>query len=239
MPVSAAKAAANRLNAQKSTGPRTAEGKAAASRNAVTHGIFCKDLLVGDEDPAKLEAFQHGVCQRMKPRDAVEAQVVEQYLHCAWRLKRLRRTELWLYQDKVQVLKQQMGPQAGTDQRPPADQVVFRALQKNPDSLEKLARYEHRMFSTMLRCMKELRLLQQEEIEDTEEVENEAIASSDLSVQSEATEACAESKPKPEPALPKVLEMPITSKAARMIAAVDSALKQSVQVQQISTPLSR
>ncbi|MBI5265909.1 MAG: hypothetical protein HY851_01635 [candidate division Zixibacteria bacterium] len=33
---------ANRLNAQKSTGPVTDDGKAASSRNAVTHGFFSK-----------------------------------------------------------------------------------------------------------------------------------------------------------------------------------------------------
>jgi len=31
---------ANRQNAQKSTGPKTDEGKAAVSQNAVKHGIF-------------------------------------------------------------------------------------------------------------------------------------------------------------------------------------------------------
>ena len=34
---------ANRKNALKSTGPRTPEGKAAISRNALKHGIFARD----------------------------------------------------------------------------------------------------------------------------------------------------------------------------------------------------
>jgi hypothetical protein len=33
---------ANRKNAQKSTGPKTAEGKAAVSQNAVKHGLFTR-----------------------------------------------------------------------------------------------------------------------------------------------------------------------------------------------------
>src|SRR5687767_8797500 len=44
--ISRKKLAANRRNARQSTGPRTDEGKAVSSRNAVTHAIFCRDLLV-------------------------------------------------------------------------------------------------------------------------------------------------------------------------------------------------
>ena len=38
-PASAARVAANRRNAQLSTGPRTAEGKARSRRNALKHGL--------------------------------------------------------------------------------------------------------------------------------------------------------------------------------------------------------
>ena len=37
---------ANRRNAQLSTGPKTTNGKARASRNALTHGLFATDLLL-------------------------------------------------------------------------------------------------------------------------------------------------------------------------------------------------
>ena len=46
-----AQVAANRLNARKSTGPRTAEGKTKAAQNAVKHGFrAARDVIVG-EDP--------------------------------------------------------------------------------------------------------------------------------------------------------------------------------------------
>jgi hypothetical protein len=41
--ISAKQYEANRKNAKKSTGPRTPEGKAASSKNALKHGIFAKD----------------------------------------------------------------------------------------------------------------------------------------------------------------------------------------------------
>lgn len=43
--ISERKLLANRANAKKSTGPRTERGKACSSRNAVTHGLFCKKGL--------------------------------------------------------------------------------------------------------------------------------------------------------------------------------------------------
>ena len=44
---------ANRRNSQKSTGPRTQEGKRAVSQNAVTHGLFAREAVIKCEDPAE------------------------------------------------------------------------------------------------------------------------------------------------------------------------------------------
>ena len=43
---SAAQTIANRLNAQKSTGPRTPEGKAVVSQNAVKHGLLAEQVVL-------------------------------------------------------------------------------------------------------------------------------------------------------------------------------------------------
>ena len=37
---------ANRANAQKSTGPRTAEGKATVAQNAVKHGLRAEQMVI-------------------------------------------------------------------------------------------------------------------------------------------------------------------------------------------------
>jgi len=41
---------ANRENAEKSTGPKTAEGKAASSKNATRHGFYSKEFQVREEE---------------------------------------------------------------------------------------------------------------------------------------------------------------------------------------------
>ncbi len=43
---------ANRLNAQKSTGPKTPQGRAAVRLNVAKHGILSKDSLLPGEDEA-------------------------------------------------------------------------------------------------------------------------------------------------------------------------------------------
>ena len=48
---------ANRRNAQHSTGPRTAEGKAASSMNALKSGIDAESSVIPGEDPADLAAI--------------------------------------------------------------------------------------------------------------------------------------------------------------------------------------
>ncbi len=51
-----AQLAANRRNAQKSTGPRTAEGKAVVAQNAVQHGLLAREgVLRGEDDQARKE----------------------------------------------------------------------------------------------------------------------------------------------------------------------------------------
>jgi len=55
---------ANRLNALKSTGPRTAEGKAATRLNALQHGIFAEMPTVIGEDTAAYETLRDSYLAR-------------------------------------------------------------------------------------------------------------------------------------------------------------------------------
>jgi hypothetical protein len=48
--ISEKKLQANRRNAQKSTGPKTPEGKARSSRNAIKHGLLAQQILIDDDD---------------------------------------------------------------------------------------------------------------------------------------------------------------------------------------------
>jgi len=90
--------AANRMNAQKSTGPRTTEGKAASRYNALKHGIFATTQIMFDEkaeDLAELAAEYH---EHHSPADPDARFLVDTLIANEWRLRRLRRVEAELWQ---------------------------------------------------------------------------------------------------------------------------------------------
>jgi len=70
---------ANRQNAQHSTGPKTAEGKAKSSKNAVKHGIFVKQILqgAGDEEVAEMELLVQEIRDCYQPVGKLEEMLVE------------------------------------------------------------------------------------------------------------------------------------------------------------------
>ncbi len=82
-------AAANRANALKSTGPVTANGKAAVSLNAVRHGLLSAKLFLDDEDPADFDALQCDLQRSLNPFGALELALVERIAITMWRQRRL------------------------------------------------------------------------------------------------------------------------------------------------------
>ena len=83
---------ANRQNAQKSTGPKTAEGKAAVSKNAVKHGLFI-DLLIRGENEAYYEVFYNEMLANLAPVGSVETMLAERIISLWWRLRRVERMQ--------------------------------------------------------------------------------------------------------------------------------------------------
>jgi hypothetical protein len=94
---SEAQVAANRRNAEKSTGPKTARGKAAAARSALSHGLTAERVICFDETEADFAAFAEGLRAALDPADPVEVQLAERIALCAWRLRRAYRVEAELF----------------------------------------------------------------------------------------------------------------------------------------------
>jgi len=95
--VTAAKAAANKLNAKKSTGPKFAQGKRFASQNSIRHGILTRDLLLprslSGESADDLEQLRKELIASYGAVGSSELAQVEIEVSSMWRLRRLYRAE--------------------------------------------------------------------------------------------------------------------------------------------------
>ena len=90
---------ANRLNSQKSTGPRSAEGKTASSMNALKSGIDAQSNIIRGENAAGLEALTKLYYQECQPSTALEQFYVDILIRNDWQLRRMERVdaEYWEY----------------------------------------------------------------------------------------------------------------------------------------------
>jgi hypothetical protein len=93
-PVSERKREANRQNAQKSTGPKTAAGKEHSSRNAFTYGLWSgRNTQLYDEDHDKFLQTCEDLRKQYEPVGPLEEFAVEQIAQMQRRMGRVWRFE--------------------------------------------------------------------------------------------------------------------------------------------------
>jgi hypothetical protein len=78
---------ANRLNAQKSTGPRTSQGKAVASQNSIKHGLSAESDVITSESEADFDLYRRQILDELSPVTPVESVLAERIVTLSWRLK--------------------------------------------------------------------------------------------------------------------------------------------------------
>jgi hypothetical protein len=81
----------NRANAQRSTGPRTAAGKARSRFNALKHGLDAKEEILPGEDAEARAELSDAYREEHGPNGPTESYVVETLAHKDWERKRLLR----------------------------------------------------------------------------------------------------------------------------------------------------
>ncbi|MFN7924829.1 MAG: hypothetical protein U0Q16_32295 [Bryobacteraceae bacterium] len=128
----AAQNEANRANAQKSTGPRSAEGKSRSSQNAKTHGLFTATFAVAPEHQFEFDLFLELQRDELLPQGVNEELVFAILAQAAWKTEAIRRFE-------GEAL-----------------------LEQNEAKLDRLARYAAQFERAYYRALAELRKLQTE-----------------------------------------------------------------------------
>jgi hypothetical protein len=90
--VSEKRLTANRRNAQKSTGPRTPEGKAKVSQNALKHGLYSRRAIITSprlpENHADYHSLLGVLTAKFAPNSTVEHFLVQRIANFAWQLRR-------------------------------------------------------------------------------------------------------------------------------------------------------
>ena len=81
--------------------PATDTGKAIASRNATTHGLFARDIVLPalGEDPHGYQQVADELTAQLRPGNLLERHYVEKIAAASWRLRRLHRWQAQLFED--------------------------------------------------------------------------------------------------------------------------------------------
>ena len=166
---------ANRQNAQKSTGPRTQEGKAAASQNSVKHGLLARQNVISSESHAEFDLYRDQFLEELAPATPLESFLAERIVSLSWRLKRTetiqnqtfdaldeRTNNNPLAQLAKSFLPKHLQPpkKDTTEPKPdlPLGQLAIRDF-ANSRVLDRLLMYERRIENSLHKTMLELQRL--------------------------------------------------------------------------------
>ena len=75
------------------TGPKTPQGKAASSMNAMSHGLTSTKVVLPSEDSAEFQLLLASLVEEHQPSTPTEFLLVEEMVQAHWRLDRVRRRE--------------------------------------------------------------------------------------------------------------------------------------------------
>src|SRR6266852_2238172 len=148
---------ANRLNAQKSTGPMSPEGKARSSLNALKSGIDAWSHIIPGEDPVELEALAIAFHLHYRPADPTQLALVDTLISAEWIQRRLRRIEAQLWNYQVECLDKNFTHAEFIDISIQHNSPIGHAYQ---DALEPFTRIQRRIDATNRMFLRTLKALQ-------------------------------------------------------------------------------
>ena len=157
---------ANRENAKKSTGPRTPEGKARVSKNALKHGLLAQDSVIPGEDPAEFDRHLTTYQDTYLPRHCVEKEIVRQIADSAWRMRRLSRIEATVMTagiERTRVHQETYRPERTREGHEGKLQLLGAAMLERTKFLNDLARYDGHLNRRFYRAVELMMKIRREE----------------------------------------------------------------------------
>src|ERR1700728_253267 len=156
---SPAQYAANRLNAEKSRGATSPEGKARSSMNALRHGLTARVVVLPTEDMDAYQAFSKEMVDSLDAQTPLERQFAQTVVDNQWRINRIRSIEDGMLG---------MGHwEAAGDFDCPSTEIhsamtAARAFRADSQSFVNLSIYEQRLHRSLKEALRQLRELQTE-----------------------------------------------------------------------------
>ena len=88
---------ANRVNALKSTGPKSLEGKLQSRGNALKHGLAARKHLIVGDDPIEFEEYRDNLWCELQPKTVLQEEMVMQIITTGWKIRRYQMVETGLF----------------------------------------------------------------------------------------------------------------------------------------------
>lgn len=151
--------AANRRNAQRSTGPRTARGKAAIRLNAVTHGMTAKVIVLPHESAPDYHEIRAALIQDYAPATSQELMLVDQIAAGYWRTIRARRFETAMFDNQLRAKKHEYDMDPRPNSRDDEGCAVILQIE-SPESLKNYYRYDGSISRDYYRAIASLERMQ-------------------------------------------------------------------------------
>jgi hypothetical protein len=150
---SEARVRANRLNAQKSTGARTPEGKKRSSLNATRHGLLAQTLHLPEEEMSAYHEFTVAYVKDLNAVGFVETQLANACADLQFRLNRIAAAEHNLFS----MGHAEHGDLWETGHPESHTALTFaETLRRSPDPLKLLSLYEQRLSRRFQQTLKQL-----------------------------------------------------------------------------------
>jgi hypothetical protein len=146
--------AANRRNARRSTGPRTAGGIHASSLNALKHGLRSQLTVIPGENPADFQTLFDAFAEEAAPQSPRDFAAVRKIAACEWRLRRIAAIETEMFTqalqqpteeatiDNIESIVERLAVQQAAPPQSPLATLAARFLKGEIKHFNALTRYE-------------------------------------------------------------------------------------------------
>ena len=132
-------------------GPKTAQGRANSSKNAVKHGAYSSVFTLREEFPEEARMIETRLITELKPVGALEEVLAARIIWGTWRLRRLAFAETGVFRHQIDELG---GMHADGDPVPFGMAVIRDG--KGSDALTRIHAFERLIEGSIYRAMQEL-----------------------------------------------------------------------------------